>query len=337
MKNVALPLLAVLVLGAGGFGVMQYREAQRLRGELTEMVQDRDSLRERIRNLERGRVALAGGSEPAAVAGNDATGRAEPSEAGAQPAVAASAGGNRVRPEGGRFNAMMNSPEAQQLMAIQQRAALDGRYAALFRQLKLSPAELDTLKHLLVEKQAVVMDVMAAARSQGMGGRENREDLRVLVEATQAETDESIRVALGDAAYAQYKTYEATLPQRGLVDQLSQRLSYSSTPLADTQVEQMVQILAATSATTQAGGRNAAATTGTPFFRSGMVTAASGGVQVTDETVAQARGVLSAQQLEALQSLQQEQQAAASLREQMRVNRQNQQPGGLVPVNPGGG
>ena len=37
----------------------------------------------------------------------------------------------------------MESPEIQQLMALQRKAGLDSRYAALFKALNLSPAQLE--------------------------------------------------------------------------------------------------------------------------------------------------------------------------------------------------
>ncbi len=236
----------------------------------------------------------------------------------------------------------MNSPEVQQLMAIQQKAALDGRYAALFRRLNLSPAALEQLKQLLVEKQAVVMDVMTAARSQGMGGRNNRDEIRQVVASTQAEVEASIRAAIGDAAYEQYRNYEVTLPQRGLVDQLSQRLSYSNSPLGDAQAEQMVRILAATAPNGQAGNAGNAGAVLMPMVinsgRGGTANVVMGGsVAITDAAIAQARGVLTPQQVSALETLQQEQRAAAALMEQMRTNRQNQRAGAAVPASPGGG
>jgi len=47
------------------------------------------------------------------------------------------------------------------------------------------------------------------------------------------------------AQFAQYQNYEQTLPQRNVVTQLAQSLSYTGTPLQDAQVAQLVNILAA--------------------------------------------------------------------------------------------
>src|SRR6187455_2673519 len=142
-------------------------------------------------------------------------------------------------------NAWRNSPEVQRLMALQRRATLDGRYAALFRNLKLSPADLEKFKDLLVDRQSAAMDVFNTAREEGLNPRENREQIRQLIESFEAETDASIRSTLGETAYQQYQQYEQSLPQRSVVNQVEQRLSYSGTPLYGNQAEQLVNLLAA--------------------------------------------------------------------------------------------
>ena len=234
----------------------------------------------------------------------------------------------------GRFMAMMDNPEIQHLMSITQRAQLDGRYSALFKSLNLSPADLEKFKNLLVEKQTSLMDVMAAARSQGLTGRENRDEIRKLVQDSQTEIDSSIRASIGETAFTQYKNYEQTLPQRNLVSQLDQRLSYSNTPLTGAQSEQMVQILAqnapATKRPVEAGLPVAVAIGG------GRTVFPGGGNQVTDQAVTQSQSVLSAPQVEALRQLQAEQQAQAQLAQQMRAaaGRNRGNGGGQAPTSP---
>lgn len=212
----------------------------------------------------------------------------------------------------GRFMAMMDNPEIQRLMAQQQLGALDSRYAALFKNLNLSPAQLDQFKNLLVEKRTAVADVMAAARSQGLTGRENRDELRALVQNAQNEVDNNIRATIGDAAFAQYQNFEQTQPQRTVVSQLQQRLSYTDAPLTDAQSEQLVQVLSATTEqkNPSAGGIR------TPAGRIGF--GGNGGAQITDTAVQQSATVLSASQQQALQQLQAEQQAQAQLAKLMR-------------------
>jgi hypothetical protein len=319
MNRLPLVILAVLVLSSAGFGLLQLDKVQKLTESAAAWDSERAALQKRIwdlqkRNgeLERRRSAVASRST---ISSEDGPNGGEGLREAAGPTI-------RTRNEGGRFGAMLANPEMQKLMAMQQKSSLDGHYSSLFKQLQLSPADLEKFKDLLVQKQSTVMDVMAAARAEGLTGRESRDQIRDLMQNAQAEVDSSIRSTLGDAAYAQYQNYEATQPQRNLVSQLEQRLSYSPAPLTDSQSQQLVQILAETSLTKENSGRNGSgaammvALGGSP----GGPAAFFGGPTITADAITRSQGVLSSQQVSALQTLQQEQQASAQLRQQMRAN-----------------
>ncbi|MBI3887040.1 MAG: hypothetical protein HY302_15125 [Opitutae bacterium] len=297
-------VFAVLALAAGGWAISRSKQIARLRSGLAALDAERADLRKKIWAAEKLNRELA------AHPGDGAAGSA--SVAGAP--SAATAPEAPVRPGDlsdipGRVMAFMDNPEIQRLMTLTQRANLDGRFSPLFKNLRLSPADLEKFKNLLVEKQTSVMDVMAAARSQGLTGRENSAELRKLVQESQAEIDNNIRATLGDAAFNQYKTYEQTLPQRTVVNQLGQRLSYTATPLNDQQSEQLVQVLA----------QNAPPRSPAQTFAGAIGAGNRGGNQITDQAIAQAQDVLSAPQIEAMRQLQQEQQAQAQLAQQMRA------------------
>jgi hypothetical protein len=225
----------------------------------------------------------------------------------------------RGGPEGrmGDFLAMMDDPKFAKLVAAEQRGQLDNRYAALFKNLKLSPEQLQKFKDLLVEKQDSMRDVMQAARAQGLDPRSDRSAFQQLVSQTNSEIDANIASALGADGYQQYQQYEQTLPERNLVGQLDQRLSYSSTPLTQDQQDQLVQLLSQSAPPTNTdnvarGGPNG------PRYN------------VTDQAITAASGVLAPDQVAALQQLQQEQQAQRAIFQQMR----NQQPGGAAGGTP---
>ncbi|HEY4246822.1 MAG TPA: hypothetical protein VGM64_08200 [Lacunisphaera sp.] len=332
MNRLPLIILAVLVLGSAGFGLFQLEKVQKLTsdaiawdGEKSVLQKKIWELQRRIGELERKHAAKAGGS---AAADGEAPGR-DPQQSG----EASRPGQRGRRADGARFETVMANPDFQKLMAVQQKGALDGRYSGLFKQLQLSPADLEKFKNLLVEKQSAVMDVMAAARTEGLSGRDNRDQIKQLVQDAQNEVDSNIKSTLGDAAYAQYQNYEATQPQRAVVSQLEQRLSYSPEPLTDAQSQQLVQILAETTPTKENTGRNGGAG-GFATIAGGMggPNAMFSGSSITSEAVARAQGILTTQQMAALQGLQQEQQATAQLRQQMRASFQNQSPVATTPA-----
>jgi hypothetical protein len=235
---------------------------------------------------------------PVAVAPSENDAPSPGEEPAAQPA--------RQRGNRSNFAALMANPDFAKAMNVQQRAALDARYATLFKKLNLNPAELEKFKDLLVERQSARMDVMNAARESGLNPRDNRDELRKLTEEAQAEVDANIKVALGETRFDQYQNYETTQPQRTVISQLDQRLSYTSTPLNSTQSEFLVNALAASNAP--------AADQGAPGNWGGP-----GRTAITDDVIQRAQSILTPDQLAALKQLQAEQQAQQQVRELMRA------------------
>jgi hypothetical protein len=152
---------------------------------------------------------------------------------------------------------------------------------------------------------------MRAAREQGLDPRSDPEGFKKLMATTQAETNTAIKAAIGDTAFADYENYQATQPQRAVVSQLQQSLSYTNTPLTSAQADQMVQVLAATT-TTPAGAGTAGGGAegmggggrGGPMGGGGGGPGGGSSVVITTATVAAAQTVLTTPQLQALQDLQ---------------------------------
>lgn len=305
LKNSLLIVLALTTIGSAMLAWRQHQELVQLRAAAFDPT-ERAAWQKRLSDLEAKRTELEQElvaarqlpPEPEPPAFATATPAAFPAVGQGAPVMAA----QRFRPN------PMDDPEVQQLMTLQLKASLDFRYADLFKSLRLTPAQLDKFKNLLVEKNTAVADVMAAARQEGISRRADREAFDKLVADAQAEVDESIRQTLGEAAYAQYKEFEQTGPQRAVANQLEQRLSYSSTPLTSDQASQLVRILSANAA----GGSDSSSQVSIgPGARGRMPT-------ITDAVINQARGVLAAPQVEALIQIQQEQQAQAQLSAAMR-------------------
>jgi hypothetical protein len=221
------------------------------------------------------------------------------------------------RRNGGGFLEMMNNPQFQKLMAIQQKAMLDNTYAPLFKVLGLTPQQLDQFKNLMVQKQQAVMDARQAAIEQGINPRTDPDAFQQAVAQASAAVDSQIQAALGDAAYAQYEQYQQTLPQRNTTNQLQQSLSYTSSPLTDDQSTQLIQILAQSAPAEGDGGGGF----GNMMFGGGGP-GGGGGAPITDQAITLAQGVLSAPQIQALQQLQQQQQVRQQMQQLMRASRQ---------------
>jgi len=338
IKNYLLLALALLVVALTVVSWNQHRELVGLRansfaqGERADWQKRVWTAQKRIQSLE-SRLKPAGRNRP---------GTAEPSSPDRGPPSAESA---RKMMSG--FASMMERPETARLMAIQQKAQVDARYAALFRKLGLTPDKLAQLKSLLGEKLSTPVDVLTAASQQDINPMQNPQEFRQLVQSAQSEVDEKIKSVLDPTAYAQYQDYLQTEPQRAVVNQLQQSLSYTDAPLSAAQADQLTQILADNSPARASGAVSA---TSVAFVRSagsdgngvvaavpppsdgGMVGFFAGGGAITDAAMAQAQTVLSPAQIQALQDIQQQQQAAAQLRQQMFPGG----PGGGPPQPPGG-
>jgi hypothetical protein len=310
-KNLLLAALALAFVATGVFGWQQYQRAQRT----IVVTATNDELAKKLAAAERHAADL----EARLAALQSAPGPEAPPAPPADAVIADRRGGpdrdqgpnNTRRAE---MQALMNNPEVIRLMAEQQKAGLDNRYAALFKQLNLSPAQLETFKNLLLEKQNSQRDVMMAARESGLNPRESRDELRKLVEETNAETDASIIAAIGQDKFSQYQNYNATSGQRAAVDQLNNVMSYAASPMTETQSQALVQILAQGSNANNSG--NPRGNFGGGGFGGG------GRVTITDAMITQAQSVLSPSQVKVLQDQQATQQNEQKLRELMRPQSQ---------------
>ncbi len=322
----AFAILGLVTITAAGLALQQYRRAEALAAQLaTEqaiaLTQEKELTEVRAQATHLATDAASGASAQVATDDTD-------SDAAASPEDRRNRRGDRPNPAA-IMEKLMQNPEIAQAMRIQQNAMLDGRYAALFAKLNLPSAQLAQLKDLLAERMNVPRDVMSAARDQGMFGRGNRDELRSLIATTQSEIDQEIISTLGESTYQALQTYEDTANERRLVESLASRLSYSNTPLNSTQAEALVNILdQTTTASTRTGGRGGFGPDGggsTPT--------------ITDATISAAQSVLSADQVSALVQLQQEQAAAAAVRNAMRAEFQGaiSAEGPPPPEPPGGG
>ncbi len=298
VKNYLIILLAAATVTSGLIAFNQSRRLASLEADLLKASAAAAAVKPRSAP-----VASEFTARPAAATAAAVPAEVDPSTPAGEAPARENRGNNRIN-----FAALMANPEFAAAMTVQQRAALDARYADLFKKLNLSPDQLEKFKSLLVERQNARMDVMVAAREGGLNPRENRDELRKMTDEAQAEVDATIKTTLGESVYNTYQNYEGTQSQRNLVNQLDQRLGYTSTPLNSTQSDFLVTALAssATPATNDQGG--------------GPGNWGGGGnrATITDEVIKQAQSVLTPDQVSALKQLQSEQQAQQKVREMMR-------------------
>lgn len=308
MKNTLLALLVVATLGLAG---LAWNQRSRI-AELEAAQADAAARAARAEKSAQATKQLLAEAEKARAAAPTETKAARSAGGGAQAAGAA-------RRDAANAMAVLDNPGIQKMMSTGMKNSLDQRYASLFRQLKLSPAALDKLKDLLVEKQMSAMDAMRVAQANGMMA--NPAEMAGVMNKVQGEVDESIHSLLGDQGFQHFQDYNQNMASYALLDQLERRLSFTNVPLEASQAEAMLQVFKTTTQPSQiertaAGGAMAGFVQS--FAGASPIAGAISQRPVTDATIDGARGVLSAPQLEALQQLQVEQQSQMNAMQNLR-------------------
>ncbi len=348
-KNLLLTLLSLVAAGATALAWRQRLELMALRtdGERSMLEARLADFKKRNFELQTELAAMhagkaAGESAADAVASGDGAAVSPGAAAILKQAadVAAEAGGLSKRDEDLELlAALADLPEFQKMLALQERGKVDEKYAALFKKLKLSPDELARLQTLLADRQGAFADAMMAAGAQGLTGKEARQVANEVAKASQKDITASIKDLLGPQRFNQFQSYERTQPQREMVDQLAQRLSYTSTPLTPRQQDQLVTVLATAAAppkTNPAGApkaKPAAPIPALPGALSGMGIGSGAQAPIVDAAVGKAQAFLSPRQIAALQQLQQEQNAQQTLGNLLRTGTVNAPP---KPAKPKG-
>ena len=103
--------------------------------------------------------------------------------------------------------------ERVRLDMLIRKGELDQTYPALFRHLKLSAAELDTFKGLLVERNQAVYDANKLARDLGLT-LATKAEMKAVRDSGLAEIDQRIAALLGPENFDYFKIFDDTLPYR---------------------------------------------------------------------------------------------------------------------------
>ncbi len=207
-------------------------------------------LQERIAELEFAQGAIvASASVAPAVAGRQP---APASPAGQVAAVESSGQGSAAaevaRPNAARMNArgLMKDPDFRAAQLAQRRAQLQRTYAALVRELQLTPAQADALFDLMAKQQLARMSEPARMVSSGqVQGEDAQQAMRNAIQENRRAQDAEIATLLGDAAFQQFREYQDTLGARQRVTQLRAQLAAQGQLLTDEQFKPMIAAVAA--------------------------------------------------------------------------------------------
>jgi len=109
--------------------------------------------------------------------------------------------------------------ERVRLDTLIRKGHLDGRYAMLFRQLRLPPSTLDAFKTLLVERDQAIYDAEQVAKEFQFEISSIADHRRISAAATE-EVDARIGALLGSPGFARFREYEELTPFRGAASTL---------------------------------------------------------------------------------------------------------------------
>jgi hypothetical protein len=305
-KNYVILLLALATIAGAVLAWNQYLELIKLRAGGLD-AKERADLQKRLWDLEKRNNELQAENANLRARGTAVADDANPDGAAPQGGAPAGPGRFNRRNGFGNISTLLDNPEFNKLWTQQQKDRVKIAYAGLFKSLKLTPDQADKMNGLLVEQQSSVMDVLSAARAQGIMGRDQ---ISSLLQQANSQIDGQIQALLGPDGYAQYTNYVQTMPQQTQVNELQTRLAAAGVQsLQDFQSQQLTQILAQNA---QPGGNGQRGGGGGAGFLGGMgalfgqsVT----GPTITPTAVTQAATVLTPEQLQALQQMQQEQAA----------------------------
>ncbi len=319
--------ILLLFLAVIGLGTYAWRQRDELMDLRSSKVNEKDmaaararafEAEKRIKELE-AELALAKANPPAATAqagGRGGRGGANAGDPNAQNGQQQAGGPGGRGGNNAQMQAILQSPQAMALQATAAKANISVQYAGFFRTAGLTAEQADAVTTLMANRQSVAQDLMAAAQAAGMAT--DPQSLRTLVAEQQAQIDNQLKATMGDAAYSQYQTYQATLTRRQEVASYQQQLTMAGVPLDAAQAEALVTALGP-STNAAGGGRNAA------FGGADIVAFGGGGggrggggggggtTNISANNLAAASAVLNPTQLQVLQATQQSQQAQSSL------------------------
>lgn len=127
-------------------------------------------------------------------------------------------------------------PQVRDRFVAWTHAQTDFQYGALYRQLGLTPAQIDEFRSVMLDQSGYAPHV---------GTTERQLTLR-MGEAGWDETEQRLRQLLGPGNFEHYQAYKKTLPAREVTAQVAGALCFTAEPLTSAQAETLVQLAAAT-------------------------------------------------------------------------------------------
>ncbi len=319
MQRVLTALLAVVALACGGFAYHFHDQLTGLSDQLAALANERDAARaaEKLAQQAAADAKTAGASAKENIArltaerdrakGEAKTATAAPAVAGAQAAPAEGEKGEKKDFMQG-LSKMFEGEEGKKMLRMQSDMAVKMMYGDLAKELKLSAKDADIVLAMLSERQGMLTTAGMAAMNGGEADGKKIGEMK-------KEQDAKLKAVLGEDGFKQLESYEGTVGDRMMLQQFDGQFNAAGSPLVGEQKQDLLAVMKAERAKTppsplrqNAGGDPSAAMAA--MNDEGAVAAfQSGEAAYQDRVLQNAAGVLNPDQINALKSAFEQQEA----------------------------
>lgn len=248
--NRLVPLLVVASLGLGGTVVWQNQQlsAERLRvGALSESLSTSEARAAELENeLAQLRQANAAFQSESEQLRKKLASRSEADRANASTETKLEAPGGKGKEKGNFMQAMakmFTDPEMKKAMRGQQAMGIRMIYGDLSKELGLTPDEADQVIELLTDRQMALTGKSMELMNAGNQDEAKMKELRDGISESRKEYNHQLENILGKERYSKLETYERTLGERMVLNQLDQQFSARGMALQEPQRQQLLQAM----------------------------------------------------------------------------------------------
>jgi len=243
MKNIIIGIFIVATALFGGLYYQQNRKATQAESSLANLQKQLDDLKSSLAQQEKHAASLRDQLHNTLVESAANAGEAAQLQQVLTNRVEADASVKTNAKPANAFADMFKNPEMREMIKNQQKAVfgpmIEKNFAALFAGLQLTPEQSAAMKDLITKK----MLVDAGMGMEMLSGDMDSDKRAELVKQSKADKDaisEEIKQFLGADNYAQYQSYEKTLPDRMAMGQFQDQLASGTTALNADQNQQMM-------------------------------------------------------------------------------------------------
>lgn len=228
---------------------------------------------------------------------------------------------------------MFKDPQMKEMIHAQQKMMLDQMYGGLYKTLALSPADEETLKKLLLDRQMALTDAgLAAMDGSGSDTNQTATDPK----AVKASYDKQIQDFLTPQGYELFQQYDQTVAERTEINLFKQSLS-ADTALTDQQESDLIAAMYANrKALPNSPLLNGQASNPSQLTEDGIAEAMKMQDQLQQQNAQSATAILNPAQMEQFTKFQQQmsamQAAGMKMAAQMFGNKGTAQPAAASPA-----